>query len=206
MYLNQFSVRVPEGRERSGYVELPHGTKFSLVLRNNRTVRCDARVEINGEYVGTWRIAAKSSFRTDRAVHDDGQFTFYKADTHDGQRVGIRGDPNNGLITVVFIPEKERVQWLGTPDPETVYRGGSTPQHLGIPAASMGGSASMSPPKGVSEGIVGLSGHSDLHFHRAENIDYDLSQKTTIHLRLVCDDSGPRPLTSVATPVPPPVW
>lgn len=107
MYLNDFSVRVPGGRESgSGYVELKHGQKYSLVLRNSRNVRCDAKVEIDGQHVGTWRVDANGSISLERPVHDDGRFTFYAVGTREAQQANLNeGSSELGLIKVTFTPE-----------------------------------------------------------------------------------------------------
>lgn len=186
MYLNDFSVRIPEGKEVSGgYVEMLHGTTYRLVLRNSRNVSCDARVEIDGKHVGTWRIRGIQSITLERPAHDDGQFTFYKLGTRDGDAVELNGhNPSLGLIKVTFTPEKQKTPQRN----EVVYRGGVA---KGLGTLSAGG--------------TGLSGHSNQQFVDAEYLDLDYSQQTVIHLRLVCNDSGPRPLTRYSTPVPPPV-
>lgn len=54
---------------------------------------------------------------------------------------------------------------------------------------------------------TGLSGHSNQEFVPATIGELDVSQRTTISLRLVGkreDAMGPRPLTSIGNPVPPP--
>ena len=108
MRLNQFSVRVISGRETSGgYVEMQHGQRYSLSLRNARDRRCDARVEIDGKHVGTWRIEAGQNVVLERPADDDGCFTFYRAGSKKGAKAGItEGDPNNGLVVVTFTPEQ----------------------------------------------------------------------------------------------------
>lgn len=59
MYLNQFSVVIPEGNETpGGYIEMQHGRQYAVRLRNERSVACDAYVEIDGKNVGTWRLQA----------------------------------------------------------------------------------------------------------------------------------------------------
>ena len=107
MRLNQFSVRIIGGRETSGgYVEMQHSQKYSLSLRNDRDRRCDARVEIDGKHVGTWRVDAHRNIVLERPADDDGCFTFYRAGSKKGAKAGIvEGDPNNGLVVVRFTPE-----------------------------------------------------------------------------------------------------
>jgi len=122
MYLNDFSVRVPGGRESgSGYVELKHGQKYSLVLRNSRNVRCDAKVEIDGQHVGTWRVDANGSISLERPVHDDGRFTFYAVGTREAQQANLNeGSSELGLIKVTFTPELKST-WSIRIDPYYPY-------------------------------------------------------------------------------------
>jgi len=78
MYLNDFSMRVPEGKELpGGYVELEHNTQYTLNLRNNRGTRSKAEVYIDGRHVGSFRLKAHARLKLERPAHDDGLFTFY---------------------------------------------------------------------------------------------------------------------------------
>lgn len=209
MRLNSFSVRIPEGTEQDGgYIELKHNTQYSLVLRNSREVRCDAKVEIDGKQIGTWRLEADDSIRIDRPAHDTGRLTFYKLGSAEAESIGLQqGDPNLGLIKVTFTPEKISRpliadvfdNYLYRDRPRSTFSLDSTPKTFGgFPkGASRGGSA----------GGTGLSGESSQKFGDASQIKHDLSQQTVIHLRLVGvkDLESPRPLTSFSTPVPPPI-
>jgi len=118
MFMNGFSVRIPQGKEQNGYVLLKHETVYTIKLRNTREVLCDAQVEIDGQLMGCWRIEPKGSLELEHPVNDDGRFTFYRIDSkegHDSQLV--RSDPNLGLIRVIFTPElvndlQEQLNWL----------------------------------------------------------------------------------------------
>lgn len=227
MYLNQFSVRIPEGREVSGgYVELNHGTQYRLILRNSRSQRCDASVEVDGQHVGTWRIEKHRTITLERPVHDTGHFTFYKVGTPEASKANLDGgNPNLGLVKVTFTPEKyveprpltrrskhpNDVTWDAS---EVTYRSTTAPA-MGSPASyvssdEIASSSVTSSELGVTTataGGTGLSGQSGQRFIDAVYINYDYSQQTVIHLRLVCANGPdePRPLTSYSTPVPPPV-
>lgn len=198
MYLNDFSVRIPEGNETpGGYVELAHNTQYRLVLGNRRSRRCDARVEIDGKHVGTWRIGANGSITLERPAHDPGQFTFYEVGTQEAVAAGLdRFDPNLGLVKVVFTPERY--------EEPAIYSLSNTYGYAQPKGLTYGGST-----RGFSRaGGTGLSGQSGQRFTDAEGISYDFSQQTTIHLRLVSrggGNEGPRPLTAFSTPVPPSV-
>jgi len=183
MYLNQFSIRVPEGHERtSGYVEMEHCKQYTLVLRNDHDMRCDAEVSIDGKTIGTFRIAARSNIRLERKPDDDGRFTFYRMGSSEAERaeLGNVSASDLGLIRVIFTPEE---QWT------TTHAGSGV-----IVAWTAGG--------------TGLSGHSNQSFRTVGDICYDYSRQTTIHLRLVAArNDEPRPLCSTMTsnPIPPPV-
>lgn len=206
MYLNNFSVRIPEGAEvPGGYVELSHNTQYTLVLRNNRSVRCDAYVEIDGQHVGTWRLAANGGISLERPAHDTGRFTFYKVGSPEAQQAHLNSaDPNLGMVSISFTPE-QATRPLDTP-------GGIVKDIAFAAQPSIHYTSTLSGITGQSvttrsAGGTGLSGQSGQRFHDVGPLNYDHSQQTVIHLRLVCKNgpSEPRPLTSFSTPIPPPV-
>jgi hypothetical protein len=202
MQLNQFSASINPGQETSeGYVELKHKTQYKLNLGNSRGTRCDARVEIDGKHVGTWRIEQYRTITLERPAHDTGKFTFYEIDSPEAGKVGLtKGDPNMGLIKVTFTPEKE-------PDPippapsSAFYREAQMDLMQAAPSP-----AASTPQRSRKAGGTGLSGQSQQQFSNAREIKYDLTQQTIINLRLVAiAQDEPRPLTPYSTPVPPPV-
>jgi hypothetical protein len=186
MYLNGYSVRIPEKHEdSSGYVTMKHNTQYKVVLKNSNRLRCNAKLEIDGKHQGTWRINAHDSIAIERPAHDDGKFTFYRANSEQGNRIGLMStDPNLGLIKVTFTSEKEPRSWGGGQSADIVT--------FGI--------------KGLEAGGTGLSGVSEQRFGVAEEMKLDLSKSVVIHLRLVSEStSDPRPLTNYSTPIPPPI-
>jgi len=234
MYLNSFSVRVPEGTEKeSGYVELNHGKQYTLVLRNSRGVSCDAEVTIDGKPIGSFRIDANSSITLERPPNEDKRFTFYKADTGDAQESGqadIVAD-SYGLVQVAFKAEKANLYFWhdGTwPKPwgepiayQHTWTTYTTPSYSPVVAHNVMRSTLSDSPSGQVEilsttdggtaGITGLSGHSDQEFVTVCSMDYDESYTTTISIRLVATEkqrSDPTPLRPVAhsNPVPPTVY
>lgn len=209
MLLNYFSVRIPEGREiPGGYVEMEHGAQYALVLRNNGSARCDARVEIDGKHVGTWRIDTCRSVALERPAHDTGRFTFYRLGSPEAVKVGLTdGDPNLGLVKVTFTPERIVRPVYTT----TYYTLDNTKPALETELLTSAGpsvntlSGTISYRTVSQAGGTGLSGRSAQEFHTVTALDYDYGQQTVIHLRLVARSDEPRPLTSFSTPVPPPV-
>jgi hypothetical protein len=152
-----FDINIPEARLRSnGVYEISHATPYTIVLANqNRELRCDAKVWIDGMQVGTWRIDRASSIRVERPVNDTGRFTFYQLGTPEANRAGI--DSNNpaiGLIRVKFMPETHREPMLAS------------------------GRAS-------DDGGTGLSGRSEQVFHVAAAIRHDEFAEIIRQVRLV---------------------
>jgi hypothetical protein len=176
MKLNGFSVVIAEGKETpDGYVHMKHGTQYTILLQNESNRRCDAEVYLDDQQVGIWRINAFTTARIERPVHDHGRFTFYQVGTSEAIQAGISRNNSNGLIRVLFKPERAQIN---------------------IPAA-MESRAAMA-------GGTGLSGHSDQEFTTVAALDYSPQEFVTINLRLISVVDEPRPLF-VSNPVPPPV-
>jgi hypothetical protein len=52
MKLNRFSVTIAEGKETSdGYVQMKHGTQYTILLQNESNRRCDAEVYLDDRYI-----------------------------------------------------------------------------------------------------------------------------------------------------------
>lgn len=175
---NEFEVVIPEGRDlNDGYVGMPHGTRYSLLLRNHRDNDCDADVSIDGIQVGIWRIYRNSEIRIERPVHDTGHFTFFEVGSREAYSAGIAPNPDNGLISVTFKPERKLSPLMCSPTRVSDKEAGAT----------------------------GLTGESLQRFGSAPNISHDLAHAFTIHIRLVSKRQDIRPLAPRSTPVPPPV-
>lgn len=189
---NSFEVRVNGGTEVSGgYVRIGNGAEYSLTLWNYRDVRCDAMVEIDGEDVGTFRVRPYGTARIERPVHAARRFTAVFSGTPEADAAQIdESSPDLGLIKVTFTPEKKPdIVPLAKSTLESNPWRGSGGENFFL-AASAGGGQSL----GVGTGLGRASGQ---RFSTAEHIEYDLDQRTVIHLRLIQD--GP----AYQTPVPP---
>lgn len=200
MYLNNYSVRVIGGNETSGgYVEMNHRQTYQLQLRNSNYRRCDARIEVDGKHVGTWRINGNQSITLERPAHDQGKFTFYKSGTSEAHSAQLsEGDPNLGLVKVTFTPESEPRPLSHTLD---VPMAGS---FKGIETSYSASTSASTSRSFRGSGGTGLSGHSYQQYGNADQIEYDYSGQTVIFLRLVSVETDlPRPLTQFSTPVPP---
>ena len=198
MKLDTFDLIVNKGREvANGYVEMPHNTEYSILMRNNRNVDCDAVVRVDGVEVGTWRIYSHQSILIERPANIDRKFTFYRLGTSESYQAGLKRDNNLGLISVEFIPAKEVERGL------VFYGEGSK----GVERTYGNPYSSACETKGYNAGGTGLGDHSDQSFGQAVSIDRDYSKQVTINLRLVCvDKPAIASLHGISNPVPPPIF
>jgi len=195
MLLNGFKVTIPQGTETNdGYVKMVHGVQYTINLGNRTDVDADAIVTVDGKPQGKFRVHRQGSITLERPIHDTGHFTCYKLDSPEGRDAQLNVGSDLGLITVEFKPARH-IEKVYTPDPFL-----KTMEVEGPPLTYGGGM------KGITRSAAGtgLSGTSSQKFHTVPDLDYDESQKTTIHLRLFVNDDTPRPLTSVSreTPIP----
>jgi len=201
MRVGNFSVQVPEGKEReSGHVLLDHNTQYVLRLGNHcYDRRCDAVVTIDGKDIGGYRINPGSSIVLERSSHDTGRFTFFRSDSAEAGQAGAGGvaTQDRGLVRVVFKPERRRDREEKTSGvvPSSLNmlraRGMDFPKSSGVSGQN------------ASEGVTGLTGRSDQQFYEVPNLDYDPLEETVINIRLVAGQ-GVRELKPVAksNPVP----
>lgn len=88
------------------YFRLPNNSEYTLVLKNNRDVRCRAEVSIDGESVGNWILDPLATLRLERPVAVDRKFTFVDDKSKAAASVGVvAGKSENGLLQVKFVPE-----------------------------------------------------------------------------------------------------
>jgi hypothetical protein len=183
MKLNGFQITINGKSQDNGLVPMRHCERYKIGMHNSGELRCDARVEVDGKEIGTFRINGFDSASIERPPNDRGCFTFYKEGSSEAAESGIStGDEKNGLVSVTFMPEKRRIFH-------------PTQDFLGEGAMrSFGGGM-----KGMSSGGTGLSGHSSQNFSSVASLDYDNAKITTIHVRLFCVDekNDPRPLRSL---------
>ena len=206
MKLDTFDLIVNKGREvANGYVEMSHNTEYSLSMRNNRNVDCDAVVRVDGVEIGTWRISSHQSILIERPATVDRKFTFYRLGTSESYQAGLNRDDNLGLISVEFIPAKEVERGLvfyGEGSPST-YGSKGVERTYGNPYNK----SSACETKGYNAGGTGLGDHSDQSFGQADSIDRDYSKRVTINLRLCCVDKPTIvSLRGISNPVPPPIF
>jgi hypothetical protein len=210
---NGFSVNVNRANKRNinghKYFALPHMGEYSLTLKNGGVSRCDAHVWIDGNKVGVWRINSYSDITIERPVDKQRKFTFFKEDSEIAETIGIRsGRDSNGLIKVVFKPEKLQDIFEDRDDCfDGPYRycsmNASRSLNKGI--ARDGGILERCVNQSVnyesqpasfnnfSGGATGLGKHSDQRFNNVSAIyNIDTSNITTIELRLIVDNDFAR--------------
>lgn len=213
-----------EKRPEGTYVFLRHGSSYGLRLVNTHLTACDAVVTIDGEKVGTWRIHPSDSVVVERPVSINRRFIFVE-ETSTAAHMGqvVRGNSQNGLVSVRFCPEPATVAygsgsgWRGVGGSITMPSERITFLSSGSPFSSVnltgtGDLALQSERLETSlAGATVLGTTSDQRFHSVSPITHDTSKITTISLRLmVLRDSEPSylPLSSVSkplsTPIPPP--
>jgi hypothetical protein len=106
MKIDPFSLIVPEGKEHSdGYVELPHGAIYTLMLVNESVRRCDVAVKIDGGVIGKFRVNAQSRIKLERPVHDTGRFIFYSINSTEAKKAGLESSYHSGVVSATFMPE-----------------------------------------------------------------------------------------------------
>lgn len=198
MFVNQFesAVQADGVKETAdGYVEIQHGQQYAVRLTNHWPVRANARLVIDGEECGTFRLAPRASIVVERPVHDTGHFTAYLTQSDEARQAGIvRGNSLNGVVQAIFTPEKQDSYDVWNLEQEIYYQ------------PKVANNRTMS---GEYAGVgTGLSGQSDQSFVSAGSMELDFSQMTTITLRLVARKAvpvhplRPRPLRRNRVPSP----
>ena len=117
MSSNNFSVEViAEGvakfkKDDFNYVSIKHKSNFKLKFTNNRDTPADAILTIEGVNNGTYRVPSHGSLTAERPSGAKKLFVALVEDTKESNSAGITtGDKDNGLITVKFVPEKDKYQ------------------------------------------------------------------------------------------------
>ena len=118
---NGFSIQIessfsnfPKTRMIGGhtYVPLKHNSNYKIILKNNRSVKCDAQVFVDGKSVGVFRIPAHNFLDLERPSKVDKKFTFVKEQSHEAKQGGVlSGKQENGIVKVIFFPEYEFSNW-----------------------------------------------------------------------------------------------
>jgi len=172
MQLEQFELGIVGNYEEThgGYVLMAHGTKYAIFLRNSNSLRAEAEVSIDGEFVGTWRLNPYTPMKIERPPSSKKQFTFFAEKSKEARQAQLESvSPQDlGVVSVKFIPEKR-------PSPVFTKGENSIPVSMGITRGDIGA------------GGTGLSGHSSQEYVHVGSIDRNENNSVTIELRLIHD-------------------
>lgn len=217
--LGDYSVVITtEGRitrilnvDENFYVPLPHGSEYSIKMWNRASTRCDAKVSIDGQDVGTWRIPAREYIKIERPSNISRKFTFYEEGTSESKQAGITsGGDSNGLVSVRFIPEKYREiipMFFGDRD-ESIGMFGSRDGMLGVRDITVNNTTRVlkknerydaaskcmmkkhsNSTSGMRSGGTGLGDKSSQNFTTTSAIVHDTEKAVTITIRLIVEDT-----------------
>lgn len=189
-----------EIQQGSYYAYMPgNNCKYSIKLRNHCTdTACDASITLDDDHVGTFRIRRGGSIMVERPIYAEKKFTFFEGGTSQANQAGYKaGDSKNGLVKIVFNPEKPqyyggRLSGLCRHDEDACQESSARamPTSMNMSKQSCGYTNSLtsntaSYDSNAQEGVTGLSGSSSQSFHNVDALNYDDSKVTTILLRLV---------------------
>lgn len=118
MKLNNYSVEIVSNdlhsygipkNEDKGYVIMKDSEQYGIKLTNHSNKKTNATISIDGSSVGTFRIDPYDTFNITRPSDTPKNFTFYEIGSSGAKKAGIvKGESENGLISVSFIPEKTK--------------------------------------------------------------------------------------------------
>jgi hypothetical protein len=171
MKVQDFTLNISGGKEcDGGYVEVAHSAVYSLTMTNASGSRAKAEVWIDGLLINTWILPSGVTSEIKTPTSNGGCFTFFAENTPESLDAGIiAGDPNNGRVKVVFVPQK--IQPLYVEARRNGQRG-----------LSFGGGS-----RGASAGGTGLTGQSSQSFgstHWDESQE-DWDRAVEINLKLI---------------------
>ncbi|XP_038053500.1 uncharacterized protein LOC119725949 isoform X2 [Patiria miniata] len=191
-----YQVKIQEGvhvlTTEGGHVILRYGTNYTIKLFNNdQRLRCSAVVCYNGRFAGDWTVDPRGSIVIERPATEERKFCFIDPCSAAAGSGVTDGDPNNGLVRVVFTPEKSKTgPWndisrgfgnFGS-EPEVDYFGtdDAVPSVNDVPRSLVGPSHSDWQP-----GATILQGTSSQQFTASEHFQLDESRKKVIEFKLV---------------------
>jgi len=198
------------------YITLDHNSEYKIELCNYNNVKADANIKVDGRNVGKFRINANSSIIIERPVSIDKKFTFLRENSRKANRANIEiGRDKNGLIEVIFYPEKSAQECMNLERiPYTNDKGYNfnnrhlidVIRHIGVNNVSSSlknATHDISPNLGrlnenimlynnsfsdFASGATALGSSSHQRFKNAKHIDVDKSNITIIKLRLIANN------------------
>jgi hypothetical protein len=172
-------------------IAIPHQTEYSLRLTNNSDTDCDAVVTIDGRPVGTFRVLQYSQSVIERPASEHRKFLFLKEHSYEAEMAGVRsGRLANGLVTVIFNPEKRETVWRGP----CGLTGPSGPVTFTKSHGQVGNEfyslSTNSADFSTSAGATVLGDHSNQEYNTVRSLNkIDHTRGQTIQFRLVVDDT-----------------
>jgi hypothetical protein len=91
------------------YFPIPNNSEYSIVLGNNGPTKCDVSVELDGIYVGLWRVEANNMLEIERPSGINKKFTFGEVKVnYDTYGKGGEHEFSNGKLKLIFTPEVKK--------------------------------------------------------------------------------------------------
>ena len=88
------------------YVLLPWQSEYKIHVGNNQPHRCAVEVNYDGKYAGEFELRSHGTLVIERPPFEEGKFCFVKPESAPPGS-GVKVDnPENGIITAIFLPEK----------------------------------------------------------------------------------------------------
>lgn len=185
------------------YYSLHHGSEYKVKMTNNTNKKVNAMLRIDGVRMGKWRIDPYSDIIIERPANNQRKFTFVEENSWEASSGNVlRGNNENGLVEVTFIPE------LNT----STYFNDSIPmrRQFGQMTNSFSNSFSnKSINESYSAGATVLGDDSSQSFGSASQIYEDHAKKVTRRVRLVVSNKR-KPFVSIRSksecyddPIPP---
>lgn len=188
---NGFSLEIIRGngfppvklmKEGYTFYAMPNLSTYKIKLSNNNAVRTDATIYIDGTQIGVFRISSYGSIIVERPTGIERKFTLIKEGTDEGVKAGIiPGNFENGLIKVVFRPEKKHNHFtdhfaLDSYDSKKIRSNSYQ-------------STNCYSQENYSSAGTGLGEHSNQRFYETSILtSIDLQKVTTLYARLVVDE------------------
>jgi hypothetical protein len=222
---NEFEKFIRDGHK---YYVLPHNKEYAVRMINKSHSRVNAVLKIDGEIMGKWRINQYSDILIERPSHKNRKFTFVRENSWQAGMAGVnRGDYQNGLIEVTFIPEihsdpyrrhvyesddydRSSIGNISRLSMKNMNDDSSRQSNFldsAVPQSSMrenseSRSASFNSTNSYSTGATVLGNNSSQTFFRADYMVEDRAKSVTKRVRLVVSENENRkPFVSIRNDV-----
>jgi hypothetical protein len=198
MRLGNYIAEIQPGTEDDrGYVAMKMTAgkaPFTLKLTNHSSQKSKVNIHIHGLDQGTWVLMPHQVSILERPIHLAEKFCAYPVGSEGGNAIDLTaGDPNNGLISIIFTPEKRVVISHSISHPLEMSSQSSTEDRSAARSRASFGAAG-----------VGTEGESHQTFQTVDDFETDEHQAITINLRIVELKNSPRPLSSaLSNSIPP---